>query len=205
MCKHDCKVVFLDRDGTMNEEVNYLYKKEDLKLIDGTAKAVRLLNEAGYKVIVVTNQAGVARGYYTESDVIKLHDYMNELLAREGAHVDAFYYCPHHPEHGIGIYKQNCHCRKPDTGMFEAAEKGIPEGIDKTHSYMIGDKRIDAQAGKNYGVIGILVGTGYGEKEHAADVAAGRIKEDGSCPEGGYDAYADTLLEAVQGILDGRI
>ena len=104
MCKNSCKVVFLDRDGTMNVEVNYLHRKEDLKLIDGTAEAVRLLNEAGYKVIVITNQAGVARGYYTEADVKILHDYMNEVLERDGAHVDAFYYCPHHPEHGIGLY-----------------------------------------------------------------------------------------------------
>ena len=97
MCKDNCKVVFLDRDGTMNLEVNYLHRKEDLKLIDGTAEAIRLLNEAGYKVIVITNQAGVARGYYTEEDVKILHDYMNEVLERDGAHVDAFYYCPHHP------------------------------------------------------------------------------------------------------------
>ena len=122
MCKNSCKVVFLDRDGTMNVEVNYLHRKEDLKLIDGTAEAVRLLNEAGYKVIVITNQAGVARGYYTEADVKILHDYMNEVLERDGAHVDAFYYCPHHPEHGIGLYKKKCHCRKPETGMFEMAD-----------------------------------------------------------------------------------
>lgn len=205
MCNKECKVIFLDRDGTMNEEVNYLYKKEDLKLIDGTAEAVRLLNEAGYKVIVVTNQAGVARGYYTEADVKILHDYMNELLAKSGAHVDAFYYCPHHPEHGIGIYKQKCHCRKPETGMFEAAERDLPEGIDKAHSYMIGDKRIDAMSGKNFGIKGILVGTGYGAEQHAEDEKCGRIKEDGSCPEGGYDGYADTLLDAVREILDGRM
>ena len=167
MCKNSCKVVFLDRDGTMNVEVNYLHRKEDLKLIDGTAEAVRLLNEAGYKVIVITNQAGVARGYYTEADVKILHDYMNEVLERDGAHVDAFYYCPHHPEHGIGLYKKKCHCRKPETGMFEMAERDLTDGIDKMHSYMIGDKRIDAQAGKNFGVTGVLVGTGYGAKEHA--------------------------------------
>ena len=134
----------------MNVEVNYLHRKEDLKLIDGTAEAIRLLNKAGYKVIVITNQAGVARGYYTEADVKILHDYMNEVLGRDGAHVDAFYYCPHHPEHGIGIYKKKCHCRKPETGMFEMAERDLTEGIDKMHSYMIGDKRIDAQAGKTW-------------------------------------------------------
>ncbi|MBP3926325.1 MAG: HAD-IIIA family hydrolase, partial [Clostridium sp.] len=84
------KAVFLDRDGTMNVEVNYLHRPEDLVLIDGTAEAVRMLNEAGYRVIVVTNQAGVARGYYKEEDVVHLHDYMNELLKKQGAHVDAF-------------------------------------------------------------------------------------------------------------------
>ena len=82
---------------------------------------------------------------------------MNEVLERNGAHVDAFYYCPHHPEHGIGLYKKKCHCRKPETGMFEMAERDLPEGIDKVHSYMIGDKRIDAQAGKNFGVTGVDV------------------------------------------------
>ena len=107
MCKNNCKVVFLDRDGTMNVEVNYLHRKEDLKLIDGTAEAVRLLNEAGYKVIVITNQAGVARGYYSEADVKILHDYMNEVLGRDGAHVDAFYYCPHHPGMGLDFIRKN--------------------------------------------------------------------------------------------------
>ena len=89
--------------------------------------------------------------------------------------------------------------------MFEAAEHDLPNGIDKEHSYMIGDKRIDAQAGKKFGVTGVLVGTGYGAKEHAEDAAAGMVEENGSCPAGGYDAYADTLLDAVHGILEGRI
>ena len=102
------KAVFLDRDGTMNTEVNYLHNPGDLELIPGTAEAVKLLNEAGFAVIVVTNQAGVARGYYTEADVEALHNYMNNLLKESGAAVDAFYYCPHHPEHGIGRYKMTC-------------------------------------------------------------------------------------------------
>ena len=96
------KTVFLDRDGTMNVEVNYLHRPEDLQLIPGVPQAVRQLNEAGFCVVVVTNQAGVARGYYGEEDVKRLHQYLNEQLKAEGAHVDAFYYCPHHPEHGIG-------------------------------------------------------------------------------------------------------
>lgn len=106
---------------------------------------------------------------------------------------------------GLDFIRKNAIGRKPETGMFEMAERDLPEGIDKVHSYMIGDKRIDAQAGKNFGVTGVLVGTGYGAKEHAEDRAAGLIKEDGSCPAGGYDAYAETLLDAVRGILGGRI
>ena len=145
------KVVFLDRDGTLNEEVNYLHKPEDMKLLPGVPQALKKLKDAGYKLIVVTNQAGVARGYYTEEDVKILHQYMNQLLEKEGAEIDAFYYCPHHPVHGIGAYKKVCNCRKPGTGMFEMAEKDFP--VDRAASYMIGDKRIDAQAGKNFGVI----------------------------------------------------
>ncbi|MCI7262922.1 MAG: D-glycero-alpha-D-manno-heptose-1,7-bisphosphate 7-phosphatase [Otoolea sp.] len=194
------KAVFLDRDGTMNVEVNYLHRPEDLVLIDGTAEAVRMLNEAGYRVIVVTNQAGVARGYYKEEDVVRLHSYLNELLGRQGAHVDAFYYCPHHPEHGIGEYKKRCHCRKPETGMFEQAERDTPGGIDKEQSYMIGDKLLDTRAGRNYGVTGILVGTGYGSKIREEEAGAERS---GTAVPKEYDFYAENLLEAVRGIVNG--
>lgn len=200
MCeKQKARVVFLDRDGTMNEEVHYLHRPEDLKLIDGTAEAVRLLNEAGYRVIVVTNQAGVGRGYYTEADVDALHGYMNGLLGKSGAHVDAFYYCPHHPEHGVGPYRKVCHCRKPDVGMMEMAEENIPEGIDKAHSFMIGDKLLDTQAGRRFGVVSVLVGTGYGSEIRSREAAEG-------VPENrDYDYYAENLLKAVQGILSGAI
>ena len=192
------RVVFLDRDGTMNEEVHYLYRPEDLRLIPGTAEAVRLLNGAGYRVIVVTNQAGVARGYYGEEEVRRLHAYLNGVLGREGAHVDAFYYCPHHPQYGIGPYKKECRCRKPGTGMLEAAERDLPGGIDRAASFLIGDKLADVEAGKRFGVTGILVGTGYGETERrAAETLSGA----GALP---YDYYAPDLLEAAKAILDGR-
>ena len=153
--------VFLDRDGTINEEVHYLHRREDLRLLSRAAEAIRLWNERGFRVVVVTNQAGVARGYYTEQDVEALHRYMDQLLAEEGAHIDGYYYCPHHPEHGIGAYKVRCHCRKPDTGMFEAARQDGP--VDKAHSYMVGDKWLDIQAGERFGVQTALVGTGYGK------------------------------------------
>ena len=152
------RIVFLDRDGTLNEEVHYLHRREDLKLIPGVPQALRLLKQAGYRLVVVTNQAGVARGYYKESDVEALHRYMNRVLEREGAAVDAYYYCPHHPEHGLGKYKTQCRCRKPGTGMFEMAEKDFE--VDKAHSFMVGDKLLDVEAGRNYGIASILVGTG---------------------------------------------
>ena len=133
-------------------------------LLPGVPEALKAFKDQGYKLVVITNQAGVARGYYTEEDVKELHRYMNELLAGQGAGIDAFYYCPHHPEHGIGKYKIPCHCRKPETGMFEMAEQDFE--VDKASSWMIGDKLIDIEAGRNYGVRTVLVGTGYGAGVH---------------------------------------
>ena len=197
------KAVFLDRDGTMNTEVNYLHNPGDLELIPGTAEAVKLLNEAGFAVIVVTNQAGVARGYYTEADVEALHNYMNNLLKESGAAVDAFYYCPHHPEHGIGRYKMTCRCRKPGTGMFEAAARELPGGIDRENSWMIGDKLIDTEAGHNFGIRSILVGTGYGSKIRKEQEAAGKLTPDGRGTDGSYDYYAANLLAAARAVVEG--
>lgn len=181
------RVVFLDRDGTINEEVNYLYRPEDLKILDGVPEAVRRLKDHGYRIVVVTNQAGVARGYYTEADVENLHACLNRHL-RElgGGEIDRFYYCPHHPEYGIGAYKKQCRCRKPETGMFEMAEREEP--VDKAHSWMIGDKLIDIRAGRNYGVRTILVGTGYGTEVHQEQVRKG---------EQLYDIFAQTLMDAA--------
>lgn len=186
------KVVFLDRDGTINEEVNYLYRKEDLRLIEGVPQAIALLNQAGYEVIVVTNQAGVARGYYTEEDVKVLHEYLNEVLAKDHAHVDAFYYCPHHPVHGIGAYKVKCRCRKPDIGLLEQAEE--TGKIDREHSWMIGDKTSDTKAGIAYGIKSILVGTGYGREIYEQDCQKNQ--------NSGYDFFKENLLKAVQWILN---
>lgn len=186
------QVVFLDRDGTLNQEVHYLHKPEDLKLIPGVPEALGLLKESGYRLVVVTNQAGVARGYYTEEDVRNLHLYMNQVLERDGASIDAFYYCPHHPEYGVGAYRQACHCRKPDTGMFEMAGKRFE--VDKARSFMVGDKLLDVEAGKNYGLTSILVGTGYGKEQHEQDVAAGQ----GFL----YNCYADSMMEAARWIVE---
>ncbi|WP_054741953.1 D-glycero-alpha-D-manno-heptose-1,7-bisphosphate 7-phosphatase [Cellulosilyticum ruminicola] len=149
------KAVFLDRDGTINVEKNYLYKIEDFEFIQGVPEAIKLLNDAGYLVIVITNQAGIARGYYTEEDMHKLHRYINQELIKYGAHIDAYYFCPHHPVHGIGEYKKDCNCRKPKTGMLEAAIKDFD--IDVSKSYMFGDKEWDVEAGERMGVLGFRV------------------------------------------------
>ncbi len=186
------KVVFLDRDGTLNEEVHYLHRIKDLKLLPGVGEALKSLKDAGFKLVVVTNQAGVARGYYSCEEVETLHGYLNQRLDEWGARIDRFFYCPHHPEYGVGIYKRNCRCRKPGTGMFEMAEEWF--AVDKSHSYMIGDKIIDVLAGVNYGISGILVGTGYGaslKKE---------MEEKGEQPL--YDFYAETLVDAAEYIID---
>ena len=187
------KVIFLDRDGTLNEEVNYLYRREELILFDGVPEALKLFKEHGYRLVVVTNQAGVARGYYGEEDVVKLHRYMNDLLRPRGAEIDAFYYCPHHPEHGIGGYAIFCHCRKPETGLFEMAERRF--AVDKARSWMIGDKMSDILAGKNYGVHTALVGTGYGAEVNREQEKKGEIP---------YDIYGATLLEAARKIIGGQ-
>lgn len=156
------KAVFLDRDGTINVEKNYLYRSEDFEFIAKAPEAIALLNKHDYLVIVVSNQAGVARGYYGEDDVCRLHRYINEELEQYDAHIDAFYYCPHHPEAGIGKYRIRCHCRKPETGMLEQACGDFP--IDVAASWMIGDNCGDILAGNRFGLKTILVETGYGQK-----------------------------------------
>ena len=184
-------VIFLQRDGTINEEVNYLHRPEDLKILPGAAEAISRFNQAGFLVIVITNQAGIGRGYYTQQDMENLNEYMNQVLAEQDAHIDGFYFCPHHPEHGIGEYKKDCDCRKPGIGMFRQAEQDF--SIEKAHSYMIGDKLIDTQAGHNYGVSSILVGTGYGKELFETQCQGRRRTTD-------YEYYAENLMEAADWI-----
>jgi D-glycero-D-manno-heptose 1,7-bisphosphate phosphatase len=156
------RAVFLDRDGTINVEKGYLYQAKDFEFIPGVPEAVRLLNEAGIMVVAVTNQSGVARGYYSEEDVENLHRHINRELESSGAHVDAWLYCPHHPA-GRGSYALPCDCRKPLPGMLHEAARCY--GIDLEHSIMIGDKLADIEAGQAAGCRTILVRTGYGADE----------------------------------------
>jgi D-glycero-D-manno-heptose 1,7-bisphosphate phosphatase len=160
------RAVFLDRDGTINEEVNYLSQPEQLRLIDGAAEAIKRLNQAGWKVVVVTNQAGIARGYFSEAALRQIHLELEKIFRAQGAHIDAIYYCPHHPTAGIGIYKADCDCRKPKPGLLERAASELQ--IDLRRSFVVGDKRSDLEAGYAVGCRKVLVRTGYGiesEKE----------------------------------------
>lgn len=144
---------FLDRDGVLNVDHGYVFKPEELEWIDGARESVRLLNEAGYLVLVITNQGGVARGFYTEPAVNAFHAHMQQDLAAQGAHIDAFYYCPHHPEGVVKALSVRCLCRKPGIGMLEQAAQDF--SIDKARSFLIGDKPGDMGAAQAFGIRGI--------------------------------------------------
>jgi D,D-heptose 1,7-bisphosphate phosphatase len=182
-----CSAVFMDRDGTINEEVSYLSRMEQLRIYPQAYEAIRLINAAGMKAVVVTNQSGIARGYFTEDFVRSVHDRINELLGAEGARIDGFYICPHHPIHGNGIYKQDCNCRKPKPGLLLQAAAEM--NIDLARSYMIGDMLKDIEAGKKAGARGILVKTGYGSNIVRTDLPA---------------YIAEDILDAVQWIMRDR-
>ena len=150
------KAVFLDRDGTLNEEVGYLSHIERLKLLPRVGEAIRLLNHHQLKTVVVTNQSGVARGYFPESFVHLIHRKLQDLLRMEGAYLDGIYYCPHHPD-------EQCECRKPATGLVKKAVEELD--LDCSKSYMVGDRGIDIEFAHLIGARGILVLTGYGKEE----------------------------------------
>lgn len=159
------RAVFLDRDGTINVEKEYLYRIEELSLIDGVPEAIGRLKSAGFTVIVVTNQSGIGRGYYDESALCALHAHLDRELVRFGTAVDAYYFCPHHPEHGIGTYRRECSCRKPLPGMLHQAAEDFD--IDLAASYIVGDKLVDVEAGIRAGCRPFLVRTGCGAASEA--------------------------------------
>ncbi|MBK5276903.1 MAG: D-glycero-beta-D-manno-heptose 1,7-bisphosphate 7-phosphatase [Desulfuromonadales bacterium] len=169
------RAVFIDRDGTINVEKEYLYRTEDFEFIPGAAEAIRLFNDAGWLVIVVSNQSGVARGYYTEEDVHNLHRHISAQLLQAGAKVDAWFYCPHHPS-GRGSYALPCRCRKPLPGMLLEAAGRFE--IDLEASVMIGDKLVDVEAGRAAGCRSILVRTGYGSEEESRCASGTEVFDD---------------------------
>lgn len=158
------KAVFLDRDGVITKEPPYYaHKIDQLVLIPKSAEAIRLLNESGFKVVVVSNQSGVARGYYQEKDIQIYNSEMKRRLEEKGAHIDAIYYCPHYSKATIEKYKIDCDCRKPKPGMLKRAEKDL--NLDLKGSFLIGDKMNDIEAGYRAGCKTILVLTGQGNDE----------------------------------------
>jgi D-glycero-D-manno-heptose 1,7-bisphosphate phosphatase len=142
--------VFFDRDGVLNRDIGYLHRPEDFVWLDGAREAIRLCNDAGYLVFVVTNQAGVARGHYGEEDVRALHRWMNSALAAYGAHIDAFEYCPHHPEGISAPYRRACSRRKPEPGMLLDLLCQWP--VDREASFLVGNMQSDLDAAAAAGI-----------------------------------------------------
>ena len=180
--------VFLDRDGTLVEEAGYLDRLERLVFFPYSIDAVRLLNRAQFAVVIVTNQAGVARGIFKEAFVAEAHQHITGRLSAGGARVDGFYYCPHHPEAAIERYRKSCDCRKPQPGLLRQAAHELDLALDR--SFVVGDRWHDLEAGQRVGARGVLVRTGYGKTEEAA-------VRDGITPA----AIVDNLMEAVSWIL----
>ena len=150
------KAVFLDRDGTINVDHGYLYRREDFIYTEGAVEALRILEELGYLLIIVTNQSGIARGYYSEEDFDKLNQWMLRDLAQKGVRVAKTYFCPHYPQGKIERYAVECECSKPGTGMFRKAQKEWD--LDMEQSFAVGDRLRDLSICYEYGVQGIWLG-----------------------------------------------
>jgi D-glycero-D-manno-heptose 1,7-bisphosphate phosphatase len=157
------RAVFLDRDGTVNVEKDYLYRIEDFEFIPGVPEAIAALKKAGFLVVVVTNQSGVARGYYGLDAVDCLHEHIQAELARYDTQIDAFYVCPHHPTEGFGEYQVECDCRKGAPGMLLQA--AAENDLDLSRSFIVGDKLADVLAGERAGCTPVMVLTGYGARD----------------------------------------
>jgi D-glycero-D-manno-heptose 1,7-bisphosphate phosphatase len=185
--------VFIDRDGTVSEEVGYVNHPSRFQLLPGSGEAIRLLNEAGWLAILVTNQAGVARGYFSEAMVHEVHARLGSQLEAAGARLDAIYYCAHHPTVGEPPYRLDCDCRKPRPGLVQRAAGDL--AIDLNHSWMVGDRFSDIELAHNAGVHSAFVLTGYGRGEWEHQRKSWTIE-----PE----LVAENLLEAVSQIIAGH-
>jgi len=181
--------VFLDRDGTINEEVGYVNHITRFKLIPEAIEGIKLINKIGLLCIVITNQGGVAKGFFDEKFLNKLHNRMLWLLKKNGARIDGIYYCPHHPHGSVKKYSIPCKCRKPATGLIEQALRDF--NISLKNSYYIGDQRRDIEFGKRLGLTTILVKTGYGLGEIMFKKFNKKLKP---------DYIAENLLDAARWI-----
>lgn len=189
----DRPAVFLDRDGTLNEEVGYLSRPEDLALIPGAGAAVRRINQAGMAAVVISNQSGVARGYFDEVTLGSIHQRLREELEKVGASLDGIYYCPHHPEGVVEEYRKECGCRKPEIGMIRKAVQEL--AVELSNSYMVGDHIKDIRLAVNAGMRSVMIMTGHGK-----DVWARAGEAEQSLP----DHVAEDLAAAVDWILADR-
>ncbi len=186
------KAIFLDRDGTINVEKDYLYKIDEFEFLPRVPEALRLLQAAGFLLIIVTNQSGMARGYYSEEDFLKLNKWMISTLEAEGIHISRVYYCPHHPEGTIEKYRIDCNCRKPRLGMYEQAATDFD--ISFSESYAIGDKMRDCAICNVSDCRGYLVGNNesYSVINQVKYGSNTRIK------------YSKDLFSAVYDIVNGK-
>ena len=147
--------IFLDRDGTLIRDVEYLYRQEQVEILPRVAEAIRLLRGQGFLLVVVTNQSAVARGRLTEEELGRIHDALNARLAKDGARLDGIYYCPHHPTEGVGPYHAECDCRKPKTGMIVKAVADL--GLNPSSSYVVGDQTSDMELADRIGAKGVRI------------------------------------------------
>jgi D-glycero-D-manno-heptose 1,7-bisphosphate phosphatase len=185
--------VFIDRDGTINEQMGYINHPSRFVLLPRAAEAIRALNRSGFATIVVSNQSGVARGYFPMELVHEVHDLMENLLSKEGARLDGIFFCPHHLQGVVPEYAISCDCRKPGTGLIKQARDELD--IDMTGSYAIGDRCQDLEMARRAGLEGVLVLTGYGRGEREYILPGESVRP----------AYvAEDLLEAVRWIIDSR-
>ncbi|MDT7603808.1 MAG: D-glycero-D-manno-heptose 1,7-bisphosphate phosphatase [Acidobacteriota bacterium] len=184
------RAVFIDRDGTISEEVGYVNHPTRYRVFPFAPEAIRALNEAGWLAVLVTNQAGVARGYFAEEMIGAVHDLLSQELARHDARLDAIYYCPHHPSVGEPPYRATCDCRKPKPGLIKRAAAEF--SIDLAHSWTVGDRYGDTELARNAGTRAALVLTGYGRGEFEHQRESWQHQP---------DLIAENLLEAVREIL----
>ena len=182
--------VFLDRDGTINEEMGYINHLSRFKILPGVTEAIKLLNEKGYLAIVVSNQSGVGRGYFPVEVVHQVHNHLEEILKDEGAKLDGIYFCPHYPRGAVPEYSKECECRKPKTGLIEQACKD--HDINLSGSFVIGDRITDIELAHRAGLKSIMVKTGYGRGDLEYVLPQRLMKP---------DHIAEDLLDAVTWII----
>jgi histidinol-phosphate phosphatase family domain/HAD-superfamily hydrolase, subfamily IIIA len=185
------RAVFMDRDGTISEEIGYVNHPTRYRVFPYSAEAVRLLNENGWLAVLVTNQAGVARGYFTEDIIGAVHGVLTDALSNQAAHLDAIYYCAHHPSVGEPPYRLDCDCRKPKPGLIQRAAADLD--IELAGSWMIGDRYSDIELARNAGVHAAFVLSGYGRGEWEYQRASWKHEP---------DLVAEDLLEAVRKIVE---